>query len=62
MSEVKSQKAQIKRAAIVVLISLQREAQEKSKAELKAKILKALEESFWSMPWVILEDVIVVQE
>jgi hypothetical protein len=62
MSEGKNKKAEIKRAAIVVLISLQREAQEKSSAELKAKILKALEEGFWSMPWVVLEDVIVVQE
>jgi len=62
MSDGKNKQTEAKRAAIVVLINLQREAQDNSSTELKARILKALEEGFKSVPWALVEDVIVVQE
>jgi hypothetical protein len=50
-----------KRTAIVILISLKREAENKSSEELKTEILKALEESLMRIPLLVLEDFIVVQ-
>jgi len=52
----------VKKAAIVILISLKLEAENKSSEELKTEILKTLEESLLRIPWLVLEDVIVVQE
>ncbi len=51
-----------KKAAIVVLISLKLEAEGKSSEEIKTEILKAFEEGPVRIPWLVLEDVIVVQE
>jgi len=51
-----------RKAAIVVLISLKQEAKNKSSEELEAQIREALEESFVRIPWVIVENVIVVEE
>ena len=52
----------IKKAAIVALISLKREAENKSGEELKTEIRKALEEGLVRIPWLVLENVIVVEE
>ena len=52
----------VKKAAIVVLISLKREAENKSGEELETEIRKALEESLARIPWLVLENVIVVEE
>jgi len=51
-----------KKAAIVILISLSREAEKRTSEELRIKIRKALQESLAKIPWVALEDVIVVEE
>ena len=56
------EQTKFKKAAIVVLISLKREAEDKSSEEIKTEILMALEEGLVRIPWLILEDVIVVQE
>jgi len=52
----------VKKAAIVVLISLKREAENKSTEELETEIRKALEESLLKIPWLVLENVIIVEE
>ena len=52
----------VKKAAIVALISLKREAKTKSSKEIETQIRKALEESLTRIPWLILEKVIVVKE
>jgi len=51
-----------KKAAIAILISLSHEAEKKTSNEIKTEILKALEEGLVRIPWLVLEDVIVVQE
>jgi len=51
-----------KKAAIVILISLSREAEKKTSEELRTKIRKALQESLAKIPWIALEDVIIVEE
>jgi len=51
-----------KKAAIVVLISLKREAENKSSEELETEIRKALEESLVRIPWLVLENVVIVEE
>jgi len=62
MYEDKHKQTKFKKAAIVILISLEREAENKSSEEIKTEILKALEEDLTRIPWLVLEDVIVVQE
>ena len=52
----------VKKAAIVVLISQKREAENKSKEELETEIRKALEEGLGRIPWLVLENVIIVEE
>ena len=52
----------VKKAAIVALISLRREAKIKSIKEIETEIRKALEEGLMRMPWLVLENVIVVEE
>jgi len=52
----------VKKAAIVALISLKREAQTKSSKEIETEIRRALEESLIRIPWLVLEDVIVAEE
>lgn len=52
----------IRKAAIVLLISLKREAENKSIEELKTEIRKALEKGLLGIPWLVLDNVIVVEE
>jgi len=52
----------VKKAAIVALISLKREAENKSGEELETEIRKALQEGLVKIPWLVLENVIVVEE
>ncbi len=51
-----------KKAVILVLISLEHEAENKSSKELETEIRKALEEGLAKIPWVAVEEVIVLQE
>ncbi len=52
----------VRKAAIVALFSLKREAQTKSSKEIETEIRKALEESLSRIPWLVLENVIVAEE
>lgn len=52
----------LKKAAIVVLISLTREAEKKTSEELKTEIHKALKEGFAKIPWVAVESVTILEE
>ena len=52
----------IRKAAIVLLISLKREAENKSSKELKTEIRKALEKGLLGIPWLVLDNVTVVEE
>lgn len=52
----------VKRAAIVALISLKREAKAKSSKEIETEIREALQERLTRIPWLILEKVIAVKE
>jgi len=51
----------LKKAAIVVLISLAQEAENKSSQEIEAEIRNAVEEGLTRIPWVALEKVIIVK-
>ena len=62
MYEDMHKQTKFKKAAIVILISLKREAENKSSEEIKTEVLKALEEGLVRIPWLVLEDVIVAQE
>jgi hypothetical protein len=52
----------VKKAAIVIFISLAHEAEKKTSEELKTEIQKALEEGLARIPWVAVEKVIVLEE
>ncbi len=52
----------VKKAAVVALISLKREAKTKSSKEIETEIREALEESLMKIPWLIFENVVVVEE
>jgi len=52
----------VKKAAIVALISLSREATIKGSKEIETEIRRALEESLIRIPWLVLENVIVAEE
>jgi len=52
----------VKKAAIVVLINLVRDAEKKTSEELKTEIYKALEEGLARIPWVAVEKVVILQE
>ena len=52
----------VKKAAISVLISLKRETENKSSEEVETEIRKALEEGLVRIPWLVLENVIIVEE
>jgi len=52
----------VKKAAIVALVSLKREAKTKSSKEIETEIRKALEESLTRIQWLVLESVIVAEE
>ncbi len=61
MSEdVHEQKA--REAAIVILISLKNEAKIKSNKEIEIEIRNALKEGLARLPWLVLKNVIVVEE
>ena len=51
-----------KKAAVVVLISLKREAENKSSEELETEIRKTLKEALLKIPWLVLENVVIVEE
>ena len=51
-----------KNAVLIVLISLAHEAENKTKEELAAEIQKELEGALARIPWVDLENVIIVEE
>lgn len=51
-----------KKAAIVVLISLTHEAENKSGEELKTEIQETIKEGLTKIPWLVLRNVIIVQE
>ena len=62
MSEDEHAQTTVKKAAIVVLISLAQEAEKKTSKELKTEIHKALEEGLARIPWVAVEKVIILEE
>ena len=51
-----------RKAAIVVLISLAHEAEDRSGEELTTEIQEALEEGLAKIPWLALENVVIVEE
>ncbi|MDH5266571.1 MAG: hypothetical protein OEW62_02705 [Candidatus Bathyarchaeota archaeon] len=50
------------KAVLVVLISLAQDAENKTLEELETEIRKALEKDLAGIPWVALENVIIVKE
>ncbi|MCW4031447.1 MAG: hypothetical protein NWE80_03690 [Candidatus Bathyarchaeota archaeon] len=52
----------VKKAAIVALISLKREAQTKSSKEIEAEIRKVLKDGLSMVSWLRLESIVVVEE
>lgn len=62
MSEDTHEETTVKKAVIVVLISLTQEAEHKTGKELETEIRKMLEEGLLRIPWVILENVVIVEE
>jgi len=62
MSEDMHEETTVKKAVIVVLISLKRETENKSSEEVEAEIRKALAEGLARIPWLVLENVIIVEE
>jgi hypothetical protein len=62
MSEDMHEQTPVKKAVIVVLISLTHEAGDKTSEELETEIRKALEEGLGRIPWLVVENVITVEE
>ena len=62
MSEDTHEETTIKKAVIVILISLTREIETKTRKELETEIRKTLEKGLARIPWLILENVIIVEE
>lgn len=62
MSEDMHEETTVKKAVIVVLISLTHETEHKTRKELETEIRKTLEEDLARIPWLILENVIIVEE
>ncbi len=62
MFEEMNEQNEAKKIALVVLISLKREAEKRSSEELKTAILEAIKEGLVRVPWLVLEDVVLVQE
>ena len=52
----------VKKVAIGVLISLKREAENISSEELETEIRKALEVGLLRIPWLVLKNVMIVEE
>ena len=61
MSEEVCVHTKVKKAAIVILINLKREAASKGSSELD-EIRKALEEALVKIPGLVVKDIIVVEE
>ncbi len=62
MSEDVHAQTTVKKAAIVVLISLAHEAEKKTSEELETEIRKAVLQSLARIPWLVVENVIIVEE
>lgn len=62
MSEEVYKQAEVRKAAIVILINLRREAASKGSSELEAEIRKSLEEALVRIPGLVVKDIIVVEE
>lgn len=62
MSEEVYEQAEVRKAAVVILINLKREAASKGNSELEAEIRKALEEALVKIPGLVVKDIIVVEE
>ena len=52
----------VKKVAIGVLISLKREAENISSEEVETEIRKALEVGLLRIPWLVLKNVMIVEE
>ncbi len=52
----------VKKAVILAVISLTHEAENKSREELETKIRKVVEKGLESIPWIVVENVIIVRE
>jgi len=61
MSEDLREQSKVKKAAIVILVSVVNEAENKSGEEFKNEIRKALEEGLARIPWIVVENVIIVE-
>ncbi|MDH5451085.1 MAG: hypothetical protein OEX77_09370 [Candidatus Bathyarchaeota archaeon] len=62
MSEDIREQTKRKKAVLVVLISLAREVENKTAGELETEIRKTLEEGLARIPWLVVENVVVVEE
>jgi len=56
------EQTKVKKAAIVVLVSVVNETENKSSEELKNEIRKALEEVLARIPWIVVENVVIAEE
>jgi len=61
MSEDLHEQSKVKKAAIVILVSVVNEAENKSVEEFKNEVRKALEEGLARIPWIVVENVIIVE-
>lgn len=52
----------VRKAVILALIDLTDEAENKSREELETEIRKVVGESLESIPWIVVENVIIVEE
>jgi len=62
VSEDRREQTKRRKAVLVVLISLAREAESKTTEELETEIRKTLEEGLARIPWLVVENVVVVEE
>jgi hypothetical protein len=62
MLEIVNEQTKGKKAVIVVLISLVHEARNKSDKEIEAEIRKVLKNGLSMVPWLRLENIVVVEE
>ena len=62
MSKETHEQTTVKKAAIVILISLVHDEKKKDIEELKTEIHKAIEEGLARIPRVVVEKVIVIEE
>lgn len=59
---MKDAESKAKKAVILVFIKLAQEAEKKTDEELKTKIQETLVGCLTTMPWVAVEEVIVIRE